>query len=480
MSDDTPPPTEEQTTILRALRETDDNLMVNALAGTGKTTTLDMIQAASPKKPVLCLAFNKRIADEMKTRFPDTTTVRTLNGQGHAIWSQTVANIKLNAKKTGEIYKEQIALVKGDDKKEIQSQYWPIMAAVERAKGIGYVPEGKYPHARRLVERSEFLGGLEEDLSPLAADFTDALLLASITAAYRGYIDFNDQVYMPALFGGTFPRFPLVLVDEVQDLNPVNHAMLDKLIKFRGVFVGDPYQSIYAFRGAVQSGMERLRTRFSAKELDLSVSFRCPEAIVKNVHWRVPHFKWVKPGGSVEILSSADAGTFPEGSAIICRNNAPLFRTAFHLLASKRSVEVAGSDIGPKVIRQMQRIADDDDIPRDRLLGLITDWETEQLTRTKSPGQTRDLADCMRVFAGYGTNLRTAIAYAKHLFEQQGTIKLLTGHKSKGLEFDEVFHLDPWLIDDSHGEQELNLRYVISTRPKARLAEISSPDIRWT
>jgi hypothetical protein len=46
----------------------------------------------------------------------------------------------------------------------------------------------------------------------------DSVLTDSIRLAYEGQIDFDDQIYMPTLFGGTFPRFPLVMVDEAQDL----------------------------------------------------------------------------------------------------------------------------------------------------------------------------------------------------------------------------------------------------------------------
>ncbi len=52
----------------------------------------------------------------------------------------------------------------------------------------------------------------------------------------------------------------------------------------------------------------------------------------------------------------------------------------------------------------------------------------------------------------------------------------MTGHKSKGLEFNTVYHLDPWLIGDD--EQELNLKYVIGTRSADSYFEINSGDIR--
>ena len=57
----------------------------------------------------------------------------------------------------------------------------------------------------------------------------------------------------------------------------------------------------------------------------------------------------------------------------------------------------------------------------------------------------------------------------------KGPIQLCSGHKAKGLEWDTVFHLDPWRVPSKFAkkpedqEQELNIRYVIETSPKDSL-----------
>jgi len=53
------PHTDEQLAILSAATETSDNLMLNALAGTGKTSTLKLVERAVKAKPILYLVFNK-------------------------------------------------------------------------------------------------------------------------------------------------------------------------------------------------------------------------------------------------------------------------------------------------------------------------------------------------------------------------------------------------------------------------------------
>lgn len=469
-------PTVEQSHILSLTSGSESNLMLNALAGTGKTSTLEMIERATKTKPILYLCFNKKIADDASKRMLSTTTVRTFNSLGHRIWASSLGSKKLtlDARKSATILRSMIDETPRRDQGPIWDSFWEVVHGVGLAKALGYIPEGKYPTKPRLISQSSFHSSLEETPDDLTADLIEAVLTRSIAQAYAGNIDYNDQVYMPGLFGGTFPRFPLVLVDEAQDLNPVNHALLTKLIKHRAIFVGDPWQSIYGFRGAMQSGMAKLGEKFSTSPADLSVSFRCPQAVVEAARWRVPHFKWIKEGGHVESLRELHPDSLPDGAAILCRNNAPLLRTALQLLLAGRSVQVAGSDIGPKLIGILKKLGPAD-LSQASVLSAIADWEAEKVD--KGSTTAGDLAECMRVFASHGTTLNAAVAYAEHLFAQKGTIRLLTGHKAKGLEFETVFHLDPWLCKDD--EQDQNLRYVIQTRSMNSLYEINSRDIRW-
>jgi len=83
-------PTPEQTHILDLVRTTDANLMVNALAGTGKTATLKMIEAEATTKPILFLAFGKKNAEDGRKTMASTTKVSTFNSLGHGIWAQAI------------------------------------------------------------------------------------------------------------------------------------------------------------------------------------------------------------------------------------------------------------------------------------------------------------------------------------------------------------------------------------------------------
>lgn len=480
------PPTDEQQAIIEQVSSSDGNLLITALAGTGKTTTLQMMQDHLDESPRLYLAFAKRNVIDAEGKFPSDTEIRTFNSCGHRIVQKMVNKRKLEVdkNKTNKLLRVIIDEAPKNTQSVLWGVYYDVIPAVAHAKALGYIPDGSYTNAKRLMNREEFHARLATDLEEpdeLTAELIDTVLLQSIRTAFEGYIDFNDQVYIPAVFGGPYPRFPYVMADEAQDLNPVNHAMLYRLVKGRFAAVGDDAQSIYAFRGAVQGGMEQLKKHFNMEEMTLSVSFRCPQAVVDHAKWRVPLFKSAKPGGSVEILSKLNPDTIPDtddpnGVAFICRNNAPLFRLALQLLAHGRGVSVAGSEIGPRVMKIMENLGPPN-MDRPSVMAAIEDWLLEKIA--KKSVAAHDIAACMKVFASYGSDLEQAIAYAKSLFEQTGPIKLLTGHKAKGLEWETVYHLDPWLIQDDKGDQERNLRYVITTRAKDRLFEVNSSQIEW-
>lgn len=487
-------PTEEQFLILDAAVNTPDSLLINSLAGCAKTSTLEFMCQVLPVMPILSLAFNKKIADEMVKRLPGHVTAKTINGLGHGVWSKyTNKRLIVDKDKIYNILKGLIEKASRQEKSELYESMADTLKSVRWAKMQGYIPDNLYPGANHLISSEEFYAGLNDQLDgDPDRELVDWLLNESIKMAYSGLIDFDDQIYMPTLFGGTFPQFPLIMVDEAQDLSPLNHAMLDKLVSKRIIAVGDPWQSIYAFRGADTTSMGRLKKRFNMKEMTLSVTFRCPINIVINAHWRVPDFKWApwaKEGEVIDLAKKEEPGdwkatSIPPYSAIICRNNAPLMSCALKLLQYGVGCRLLGSDLGPGLIRTLKKLCGERmEATQAEAMVAVDEWEETMLRKRKNEGTVHDKADCLRVFIEFGATLGAAVAYAEHLFKTDGPIQLMSGHKSKGLEFDVVYHLDPWLVPSKWAtgealEQELNLKYVIETRAKSTLLKVLSSNLK--
>ena len=443
--------------------------MIRARAGTGKTTMLEMIDAAQKSVPTLLICFNKSIATEAEHRMKATTTVRTFNGLGHRIWSDYCSKrLTLNKNKIRDIFKTIVDESPRGERKEMWSLYDQTTAAVNMARSVGYIPSDHAKANKSICTFSGVESRLDETLLPGVYHLVDLVLTESIRQAYEGVIDFTDQAYMPSLFGGNYPSFPLVMIDEYQDLSPVNRAMVAKLCRHsRQIGVGDDAQSIYEFRGADTSAMPSAVEQFGMAVLPLSVSFRCPSNITDNVRWRVPDIRASRDGGTVNHGSMHDVDS---GSTVICRYNAPLVHLAMDCLHRGTRVDVAGVDIGGKVIRLLEKLGPDT-LTQTQTLDAINHWEAER--ESLDSKTATDIAECLRVFARHGATLAQAVAYARHIFEStDGEIRFMSGHRSKGLEFDRVYHLDADSI--RAGGQEDNIRYVIDTRSKETLTYISS------
>lgn len=486
------PDTPEQAAILEATKISRDNLLVQALAGAAKTSTLVRIAETLPGRPILSVAFNRRIADEMTARLPQHCVAKTLNAIGHRAWGEfTGQRLSVDKDKMASILRT-LDLSQGEQE-QLREVFGDVIQLAKRAKLYGYIPEGRYAEALHLIDRKTLEEVFaEEEYDGLAWALLDDLLIKSINQSYAGTIDYDDQLYMSTLFGAQLPRFPLTLVDEAQDLSPLNHQMIAHLVGDRRIIaVGDSFQSIYGFRGAVSDGMNVLRHRFNMKEFRLSISFRCPKAIIRAARKRAPYMQWSEsaPEGEIRDLTRNSGQTyawgpelFPRSCAIICRNNAPLLALGLRLLRAGRGINLRGFDISKRLIKTLREFGDHA-MPQAELLDHLDRWRQAKLAEGKlAEASVEDRYACLRVFASATSNLGEAIANAERLFAAEGPIELLSGHKSKGLEWDNVFHLDPWRVPSKFAqrgeelEQELNLEYVITTRAKHSLTLIDFDD----
>lgn len=483
--------TEEQTAIISAAESSNENLIVEALAGAAKTSTL-VVLAQQPKMariPTLCLAFNKRIAEEMRARLPSNCESMTLNSLGHRVWGKAIGKrLTLDTKKNYDIMQELIKAEKNQNRKDaLFDSFSDLLRTFAHGKSSGWVPDECQKRNRRLLSNEDFFAGLDEELEPAFQRLLIDSMLVSINQAYSGKIDFDDQIFMSTCFPSQFPDFPLTMIDEAQDLSALNHEMLELIVGGnRLIAVGDPCQAIYAFRGAFGDSMERLRERFSMRVLRLSTSFRCPQAIVREAQWRAPHMTWpdwAKPG-EVRSFSDWSVDMLPQNAVIICRNNAPLFSIAIKLLIEGRFPQLVGNDIGKSLIKVMSKLGPRE-TPAEAAREKLSDYRLKRLSRTRdhAKGSVEDFCLCIQVFIDRNPSLGAAIDYANHLMNVVGLVKLMTGHKSKGLEFKSVFILDRQLLRlDAEGgkNQDRNLLYVMQTRSQETLTYIASEQLIMT
>lgn len=471
--------TDEQIAIVEAAASTRDNLLVIARAGAAKTTTLVEAAKAMPQATGLVLAFNKSIADEMRQRLPSNFKAQTLNGCGFQAWQRYIGRrAKVDARKCYGLLREEIEKLAKPEQDEAWEFFSETLKGIGHAKMQGYIPKDNLPPAfRPLTSADDFYDiALPFEATDLQRMLIDKVSAASFKQARDGIVDFDDMLLGPAVAGVDFDYYTDILVDESQDLSMINHVLLRKLRKPRTriIAVGDPCQAIYGFRGADTSSMKTLGEMFDMRELYLTTSFRCASSIVENARWRAPDMRWpdwAKPG-LVLRPEHWSADDLPDGCAIICRNNAPLFKLALRLLRDGRYPELLGRDIVKSLLAQMKKLGKPT-LGREEALASLRGWTASQKERQRDHAMVNDQAECMAIFIKATSSLGDAMALAENVMNRSGRIYLMTGHRSKGLEYETVLFLDSHLCKVDR-DQDANIKYVIETRAKERLVYVES------
>lgn len=497
------PLTDEQQAVVEHLGSTSTDLLVQAYAGTGKTTTGEQSFIPIPQYKIAYIVFNKRNAVEADQRMPDHVEARTFNSYGHRAWAAAIGKrrMELNADKMFGLQKD-MELPPGLSK----------LCGILKANGM-VSPSSK--RGKPLVEWSEYVidelifdhdleFGFDGEITDTEqiAKLADQLMAASVHQAYNGVIDFDDQVYMSACFGGVFEKSDIVFVDEAQDTSPVQMRLVEKLRAEKTVAVGDEYQAIYGFRGAGVDSMDRYRNDLQPDELTLSLCFRCGTDVIREAQRYVPGIQPAPgmPSGSVAEGGVYSPSMFQPGDTILCRNTKPLFKLAHTLIQAGIGCHILGGDIGAGLIKLIKKFGEDH-TPLSSIVAKLENHTAERADRlmarkriTAAQMEWEKFHSIEALVDGLqGTSLtrRHLTEFIAKLFsDKSGTITLSTIHKSKGLEWPRVHLLDPqlmpskWAHHDWQIQQENNLAYVAITRACAdkrrgwegKLTYIQSPE----
>ncbi len=311
-------------------------------------------------------------------------------------------------------------------------------------------------------------------------------------------IDFDDMIWLPIVTGIRMFTNDWVVGDEWQDANRARRALAKKMMGTRGraLFIGDRHQAIYGFAGADASSIDATIREFNCIELPMTVSFRCPKAVIEKARTLVHHITAheAAPEGEVSRIDEqqfwSDANLAPDffhstDDALLCRNTKPLVATAFQLIKRGIPCHVEGRDIGAGLIKLVERFerARTMEAFRDRLVA----FKEQQMQKLIAKGKetqaqsVEDKVDTILVVADAVKTVEELKAKITSMFqdsdgETRKTLTLSTVHKSKGREWKRVFLLgenifmpSPFARQQWQLEQEINLQYVAYTRAKSEL-----------
>lgn len=232
----------EQELAVKTCREP---LLVLAGPGTGKTRTLlarveQLINQGCNPRQILVATFTRAAAQEVRDRLLGTfgpeqglPLVDTLHGLAFEIWQQT--------------YKKSPTLLTEEEAKQIFTQANPQLSSKELEQ------------AREQLNLARETRNIPENLASLAQSFSEHKDSWNL-------VDYSDllESWLELIEAGAYHNpFNHVLVDEVQDLSPLQIELIKKLLPVEGTgffAIGDPKQSIYSFRGAVGDCSQSFQT----------------------------------------------------------------------------------------------------------------------------------------------------------------------------------------------------------------------------
>lgn len=470
-----------QTRIFSAVRESSDNLLIEAVAGGAKTSTGLAALAEVPRnKSVIALAFNRDIANELARKIP-FGEARTAHSFGFEVLRRAYPGRSWDVSASAEEARISSAFGKGFAKD--WAWFLARLISLAKASGIGTEEGPELSDTSLLYEILDHHDFWPEDLSD--RDVADLLrkvpliLQRTIQDKSSPCLAFDDMLWLPLARRLPLPQKDFGLVDEAQDLNAIQRQWLS--VFSRIMAVGDSHQAIYGFRGAGTNSMDLLRHDLAATELPLSVTYRCAERITSLAQTIVPQIR-ARPGAPEGEILPCSPTSIPDlarpDDLIICRNNGPLFALAMLYLKSRKPFRMANPKLEKELTRFISR-APGESIKE--FLDYLEKWyigETEKASARESETRLATLSDKYEIFttlAAGQKNKQSLLATLKTIFTPGHGPILSTIHKSKGLEADRVFFLRPELVNvtrparDWMRDQEKNLYYVAVTRAKHTL-----------
>lgn len=446
-------------------------IRVAAGAGTGKTTTLRAYAKEHPGKG-LYLAFNKAIATEANASFPKN--VRAMTAHGYAFRALGVS--QYTERLVGRIARPHIA-DSGINLANVNLSENRMQKAL--IKGLQ-----SYMHSSRQKAAPDDFG---IETLPLATQRAVMPILSAALGRFLNFqksgLPFTHDIYLKCMqLSGRFAEdVDYLLIDEAQDLNEVLIALVESSGK-PAIIVGDSFQSIYAFRGAVNA-----MRRFEGPELPLSQSWRYGEAVAKlaNVILRHATVKQEFPlrgRPDWETKISAYAGRVPKGGFVLSRTNARLFEGLIKL-PSDLTFHVAGGfeTIASQVMSAFNLSQGNRRGISDQFIRMYDHWEMFVADAEDDP----EIRRLVTLVKEYGKALPGIIDGLRPRHVQRpdrADIQLSTAHKAKGLEADTVVILDDFLppsvlrerfmnrkMSEVAYNNEINLLYVSATRARLHL-----------
>ncbi|MCC5920251.1 MAG: UvrD-helicase domain-containing protein [Cyclobacteriaceae bacterium] len=465
---------------------------INAVAGSGKTTTVIAYAKRLPKGArVLYLAFNRSVRQDAKLKFAKANIPHVKVETAHSLaFSYVVRGSAYRLKQGDYAGHELVKMLRlsstGDPLSEyIIANHVLRFAAYFCNSAALKIRELDY---RLIVQDRDSLAFVQEHYDMIEQKTREFLALMN-----AGKIEITHDFYLKK-FQLQAPQLPYeyILFDEGQDASP---AMLDVFLKQSAIklIVGDTHQQIYRWRHAVNS-LEQVK--FEKKQLSISFRFGPSIAALASevISWK-SHIKGIAPRFQMQgVAKPADIKT----KAVIARTNLGLLLKAIEYVTESKQLSkihfegnihsYTYADDGSSLFDVLNLHNRRRDLIRSPLIKQMKN--EEELEDYIKKTEDVQLKMMLEIVNEYGNEIPVILKQLKDKHvdaaeKEEADVIFSTVHRAKGMEYDMVSLVDDFITEDKvkrlsmdHSDNELmlagineeiNLLYVAITRAKHRL-----------
>lgn len=472
--------TPEQHAILNSI----GNIKINAVAGSGKTTTIIEYARTRPAtSKILYLVFNRSVKTEAQARFRKRGLDNVIVETAHSLaYKHIVFKHEYRVKNTGYKTSEIAALLGLSGNGQKHSEY---IIANHINKLIACYCNSDKPG----LDEVDYLATLSEPKSKtFVSSFYSYIKKKAVLLLEKmdkGKIEVTHDFYLKK-FQLSAPKlnYDYILFDEGQD---ASGAMLDVFLKQKAtkVIVGDANQQIYSWRQAINSLEKVPFTSYS-----LSSSFRFGTEIAQLAGGILLMKKHIGRNGNVTITGAGNSSLL-KSKAILSRTNLGLLYQAIHFVTVEdiKHIYFEGNinsytyaDEGASLYDVLNLYSDKRHLIKDAVIKSMQSLtELEDYAKTTEDPQ---LVMMIKIVKDYGNEIYNILRKIKerHVEDREkAELIFSTVHRSKGMEYDEVYlthdFVDEKKLKDYREKvntrmtadklnEEVNLLYVAATRAR--------------
>ncbi|MFY8089979.1 MAG: 3'-5' exonuclease [Chitinophagaceae bacterium] len=479
--------TQEQKSILSI----NGNVKINAVAGSGKTTTIIEYAKQLPKDAkVIYIAFNKTVKDEAALKFASLGLQNIRVETAHSLAYKNIVvgsgfTLKANGYKTQEL--PNILEMQGNAEK-----HYEFIIANHILKLVSLFCNS----SKQKVEEVDYLATIDNEKT---LQFVKSCLPFIVLQTRRFLAKMNNKQieithdFYLKKFQLAQPILPYqyILFDEAQDASA---AMLDVVLKQQAtkIIVGDTHQQIYSWRYAINS-LEQV----AFATLHLTNSFRFNDNIASLANDILNYKKTFFENQVVENVIGVGKSQSLQSKATIARTNIGLLVEAISYVTNNKKVATiyfegninsyTYADDGTSLYDVLFLYNNQHSKINDPLIKSMKQFkDLEEFIDKTSDMQLGMLVEIVKEYENEIFDILKLLKEKHVSFEQKNTAKMIftTVHRCKGLEYDEVYLAEDFITKDKLEKQvengieplkliklneEVNLLYVAITRAKTKL-----------